>query len=194
MDLTAEQITQALVRLLPRGAAWRTGEGRNTYRVLQADADELLRVYGRAEDLRAEAHPATVDELLPEWETEYGLSAGDRSLTERRLALAAKLVARGGASRQYFIDVAAALGVEITIEELQPFYVGLHGCGDPIGEVDWKFTWVVYAPAPGSAVYFDVATGVIGQPLVSYGSSELLEQTLQDIKPEHTVLVFRYTT
>ena len=196
MGVTASQITQALTRLLPRGAAWRTTAGRNLYRVLQAAADELLRVYGRADDLLAEAHPLSIDELLDEWEHDLGLP--DDCVTfaqtddERRAAIAAKLRAVGGQSRQYYIDVAAGMGVSITIEELQPFYVGVDGCGDGIGGAEWIYTWVVHAPPFGAETYADCATAVAGDPLASGGGSVLLECTFQGIKPAHTVLLFEY--
>lgn len=199
MGVTADQIVEQLARrrILPAGAIWRTKVGRALYRVLHADADELARVYGRAEDLLAEAHAATIDESLDEWENELGLPGDcitdEQTNDQRMAAIAAKLRAVGGQSRQYYIDVAAGLGVVITIAEQQPFYVGLHGCGDAVGEIDWKFVWIVTAPPEGSIEYLTCDVAVAGDPLASGGGSPLLECTLQGLKPAQTILLFAYT-
>lgn len=191
MAVVADAIAAQLAKLLPRGSVWRVEAGSNLYKVLLAAADELARVFQRAEDLLDEAHPPTVDELLAEWEEEFGLpevcSSGDLTLADRRLLLAAKLAQLGGQDRQYFIDVAAKMGLTITIEEPQPFYVGVWGCTDPVGEIAWKFTWIVHAPPAGEA-FFEVATGTVGEPLVSRGS-ENLGCIFTKIKPAHTEVV-----
>jgi uncharacterized protein YmfQ (DUF2313 family) len=194
LGVTSDQVARQLEKLLPRGAAWRGAATRYVYRLLQAAADELVRLYGREEDLRAEAHPISIDELLDEWELELGLPppcvTEELTLEERIAAVSAKLAQTGGQSRQYYIDVAARLGIDITIEECTPFYVGTHGCGDAVGEIDWKFTWIVHAPLQGTT-YFDVATGVVGDPLVA-SNSAVLDCMFQSIKPAHTVLVVHY--
>ncbi|WP_421793985.1 putative phage tail protein [Hydrocarboniphaga effusa] len=168
MALTAEAIATQLRRLLPRGALWEAPVGSVMWAALLATADEVLRIYGRAADLRDESHPGSVTELIGEWETEYAL-AGDGDLAERRAALVAKYRAVGGQSRQYYIDVVAGLGFVITIEEPKPFYVGTHGCGDPVGEIEWAFTWIVHAPAGADTA--------------------LIERTLSPIAPAHGRLI-----
>lgn len=167
MALTADAIAAQLRRTLPKGALWEAPVGSVMWRMLLATADEVLRIYGRAAALRDEAHPGSVTELVDEWETEYAL-AGDGDLAARRAALLAKYRAVGGQSRQYYIDVISGLGIVITIEEPKPFYVGTHGAGDPVGEIDWAFTWVVRAPGA------DVA---------------LIERTLSPIAPAHGRLI-----
>ena len=168
MALTSDAIAAQLRRLLPKGALWEAAAGSVMLARLQAAADEALRLYGRAADLRRQAHPGEVDELVDEWEAEYGLQ-GDGTLTQRQAALLAKYRAVGGQSPRYYIDVAAGLGIVITIEKPRPFYVGTHGAGDLVGEIEWAFTWIVRAPAGA-----DLA---------------LLERTLSPIQPEHGRLI-----
>ena len=168
MALTADAIAAQLRRTLPKGALWEAAPGSVMFARLLAAADEVLRLYGRTADLRNQAHPGEADELVDEWEAEYGLQ-GEGTLTQRRAALTAKYRAVGGQSPQYYIDVAAGLGLVITIEKTRPFYLGTHGCGDPVGEIEWAFTWIVRAP--GGA---DLA---------------LLERTLSPIQPEHGRLI-----
>lgn len=179
MALSASEIAGQLSKLLPFGAAWSRAIGSTMQALLLAAGDELARLYGRAEDLLREAHSETIDETLEEWEHELGLPApcvtAAQTIDERRAAVAAKRLAVGGQSRQYFIDVAGGLGLEITIEEHQPFYVGIHGCGDPVGEIEWKFTWTVHAPAADTTA-----------------ERQQLECTLDSLRPAHTRVFFVY--
>jgi uncharacterized protein YmfQ (DUF2313 family) len=175
----AATIARQLVKLLPQGAAWPRTEGSFLAKLLLASGDELERVYARAAKLLDEAHPATADEMLEDWEREYDLPSAciteAQTLDDRRAAIAAKRLQVGGQSRGYYIGVAAGLGIVIEIEEHKPFYVGVHGCGDPIGEIDWQFRWTVHAPAGTAAA-----------------RRELLECALGEILPEHTEVFFNY--
>lgn len=179
MGVTATSIARQLAKLLPQGAAWPRVLTARLHDLLLAAADELARIYGRGEDLLAEAHPATIDEMLADWEQELGLPdvcvTEEQTTEERRAAIAAKLLQVGGQSRQYYIDVAGGLDIEVTIEEHHPFYVGIHGCGDPIGEIDWKFTWTMHAPDETSAA-----------------SRQALECSISNIAPAHTRVLFSY--
>ncbi|MDM4768677.1 putative phage tail protein [Solimonas sp. SE-A11] len=175
----AATVARQLAKLLPQGAAWTRASDAWLGKVVLATGDELERVYERATKLLDEAHPESADEMLEDWEHELGLPSicitEAQSLADRRAAIAAKRLQVGGQSRGYFIGVAAGMGVVIEIEEHQPFYCGIHGCGDPIGEIDWKFRWTVHAPASTSAA-----------------RRELLECSLAEIQPEHTEILFNY--
>ena len=81
-----------------------------------AIADELARVGGRAIDLLEEWDPRTATETLGEWETVLDLAAA-ATTAERQANAAAAMTARGGQSRQYMIDLAAAFGFVATITE-----------------------------------------------------------------------------
>lgn len=173
MALTPEQVAERTARLLPRGAIWRRGADRFLQKLLLAASDELARIYERAVDLLGEQHPLQVTETIDEWEAEYGLPLPclppTLTLQGRREALAAKVRGGGGQSLQYFVDVCAAAGITVTAREEQPFYVGVHGCGDPVGETDWAYVWTLTAPDAESAT--------------------IVACLLDQIQPSHTYLV-----
>ena len=112
---TAADYLSQLRGLLPSGVAWRAADGLSITNLLQAMADELARVDGRAAQLHEEADPTTTNEILPDWERIAGLpdncseTLAD-TVQQRRSALVSKLTQQGGQSPQYFIDIAAALG------------------------------------------------------------------------------------
>lgn len=194
MALTVEQITAQIRKVLPHGPAWSRSVGSTLNKLLTAAADELARVFGRADTLVLEAHPATTVEMLPAWEAEFGLP--DPCITDpmtdddRRAAVAGKLAAVGGQSPQYFIDVAAELGIPITIDELKPAQCGIAQCGlDAVGDEKWGFVWMVKA-AQAPDDYFEMGDPV-GDPLVRF-EDQLLECVIDQIKPAHTAVIYAY--
>lgn len=192
MALSAAQYGRMLIALLPRGEAWsleRTADIRNQ---LHGMAMEFARIDARGDSLVREAMPDTTLELLSEWETVAGLPGECTGQLEtvalRRAALVARLTTIGGQSRQYFIDLAAALGFEITIEEFKPFTSG-SVAGTAITNGDWAYAWRVNAPE--TTVRSFVAGSCAGEPLGTWGYA-LLECAIGRVKPAHTILIFGY--
>jgi uncharacterized protein YmfQ (DUF2313 family) len=183
-----------LQALLPPGAAWPREADATLTALLSAWAEELARVDARASDLVEEADPRTTFELLPDWERVAGVPAPcleglDQTVQQRRNALVGQLTALGGASRAYFIGVAAALGFEIAITEFRPHTVNDDVEAEILGD-SWAFAWRVNsAEAP---VIELVVTDDVEQPLAAWGN-DLLECALGRLKPAHTVLLFTYT-
>lgn len=143
-------------------------------------ADELARVYGRVADLLREAHPATATELLPDWEDEYGLPdlcvTTPQTIDDRRAAVLGRLRGVGGQSRQYYYDLAASMGIPITIRENRAFLCGRDGMGDAIGGGgDTAFLWEVVASSSTTTA-----------------QRELLECTFDRLRPGHTTVTFSY--
>ena len=115
MGLTADAYLGQVQALLPPGLAWTREQDAVLTLLLQGLAEELARVDGRADDLVDEADPRTALELLQEWEAVCGypdecLESG-ATPQERRAAVVARLTARGGQSRAYFIALAAVPGI-----------------------------------------------------------------------------------
>jgi len=194
---TAADYLSQLRGLLPRGVAWRAATGQNLTNLLQAIADELARVDARSSTLHEEADPRTTNELLTDWERIAGLPDNcSQTLApttqQRRAALVSKLTQQGGQSPQYFIDVAARLGYEITVTEYRPFRVGENAVGDNLYGEDWIFTWAVRAPEIASPVYFRVGLSTVGESLVTYTINNELECAINNVKPAHTNLLFIY--
>lgn len=192
--MTADNYLSQLQALLPSGAAWTLEPDVVLTRLLGAMAEEFARIDTRAIDLLAQIDPRTAGELLTDWETVLGLPdacTGDLDGVLARMDAAyGALTATGGASRAYFIAVAAALGYTVTITEFRPFQVGSSAVGDPLYGDAWRHAWRVDAPAV-TIREFAVGSSAAGDPLRSWGN-ELLECSITKLKPAHTHVLFGY--
>ncbi|UHG95291.1 YmfQ family protein [Pseudomonas sp. 7-41] len=110
----ATQYQTQLRTLLPAGPAWDPELVPELEKILLGVSQELARIDVRAFDLINEMDPLGVNELVPEWERVMGLPdpcMGDSpAFEDRRLAVRQRLVAVGGQSRAYFIDIAIRQG------------------------------------------------------------------------------------
>jgi uncharacterized protein YmfQ (DUF2313 family) len=191
IEYTAWDYLAQTQKLLPRGRVWH----RSLSLVQDADILTLMpswaRLTSRLNDLIAEIFPCTTTELLPEWEDTLGLpdpcvQPPLESIQQRRAAVCVKFVARGGQSKSYYIGIAAALGIEITITEFAQFRCGINSCGDALYGYAWVFTWRINAPLD-SIVYFRPHFSTAGDALREWGNA-LLECIMSAIKPAHTIL------
>jgi uncharacterized protein YmfQ (DUF2313 family) len=191
---TATDYATQFQRLLPRGRVWHRGWG------LVQDADILAlmplwaRLQVRLNDLIAETFPCTTTELLPEWEASLGLpdpcTGPLPTQQQRTAAVCGKFTARGGSSREYFIELAASLGFEIEIELYHPFTASQSRAGDPVYDEKWAYAWRVIA-APVQVIYFEAGISAAGDPLATWGN-KLLECELENYKPADSEIVFAY--
>ena len=182
-------------RLLPRGRVWHRGWG------LLQDADLLTlmplwaRLHVRLNDLITEIFPCTTNELLPEWEATLGLpdpcTGPLDTLQARTAAVCTKFAARGGQSIQYFIDLAAAHGFPIEIEQYAPFRVNINSADDPLYDSAWAFAFVVVSPST-EIVYFRADLSAADEPLADWGNN-ILECLIRANAPAHTIPMFEYT-
>jgi len=183
-----------LKSLLPRGKLWEIGAQSNFTKLLEGTALELVRVHARAQILLKEVDPRTTVELLKEWEAVTGLPDPCVSLTQtlqqRRLAVVEKLTRVASLSPRYYIEVARALGYDITITEFKPFRVGGSTMGGALNGQDWQFSWRVNAPAVTVRV-FKVGQSGMGEPLRFWGN-EILACAIERIKPAHTFVLFGF--
>lgn len=180
MGLSADDYTQAAQALLPRGALWTRDADAILTDVLAALAAEFARVDGRAQDLVDEANAATTSELLSDWERVFGLPddcvTTPQTVDQRRAALEVKMSSVDDLTAQFFITVAARIGMTVTIDEA----------------VDGPFVWRVN----GSGVTitdFVVGSAVAGDALRIW-SNDLLECTIKRLNPAHTKVLFAYLT
>jgi uncharacterized protein YmfQ (DUF2313 family) len=164
---------------MPTGRAWSRSTG-VIPETLTGLAAELARLDSRIDGLMLERDARTTTELIDEHEVEWGLPdecLGSSSvLADRRAAVLAKIRAIGGLSPQYYIDVAAALGYTITITEFTPAWAGIMVAGDPCGDQDQLFYWLVN-------VHYDFV-----DPFTSFSD---LQCMLEKIKPAHTIVLFQ---
>lgn len=194
MGMNGDQYGEQLDALLPQGLAWPREQDARIRLLTRALAEEFSRVDARGDDLVLEANPATTSELLPEWEAAAGLPdecvPSGQTLQERRAALISKLTELGGASRSYFIQLAASLGYTITIDEFAPFRAGISHAGDPLAGENWMYVWRINAPET-TVTDFRASLSAAGEPLRKWGN-DLLECVFNRLKPAHTVLLFGY--
>lgn len=195
MRASHEQYINLLKALLPTGTAWPTDPGSMLSALVSGLARGCTRLHNRGVDLIDECIPSTSSELLSDWERVCGLpdacSAGEAITIEaRRAAVVAKLSARGGQSRAFFISLAAALGYEITITEFGPFKVGSSKVGDPLCSAEWRHVWRVHAPEQTIRT-FKTGVSKVGEPLRSWGN-QTLECAISQRKPAHTLVQFAY--
>lgn len=156
------------------------------------EAVEATRFHNRLVDLMREAFPATADELLSQWESDFGLPLCDdapTTLEARQAALAGKVAAQGGQSRAYYTDLAwtvletegfvRAIDPEfVWIEERphgSPFRVSINRVGDRLGSVGDLFAWVMHLPSQ-----------------LSEDGAHVLECLIEHYKPAHTTVSFEY--
>jgi uncharacterized protein YmfQ (DUF2313 family) len=205
---TGEDYTQVMADLLPVGAAWPREPDSTLILTIAGLAEEFARVHERDCDLLAEAYPPTCTETITDWERICGLpdpcTGPLDTLQERREAVMAKLAARGGQSRQYYIDLAANLGFDITITEFRPMIASQCRAGDACYHQsrgredtlqsrmnDWWFVWRVDVAAGTKVIYFRADSSCAGEPLMKFGN-EMLECAILAAKPAHTLVNFAY--
>jgi len=192
---TAADYLEQLKSLLPPGQAFPREAGTTLHDLLDGMSIELARVDLRGETLPAEANPATTNELLSDWERVAGLpdkcsGVLEETIQGRKNALIAKLTSTGGQSPAYFIDLAAALGYTVTIEEFRPFRAGRSRAGDALTNGPWAFTWLIRAPET-TAITFRAGASAAGERLRTWGN-DTLECKINQLKPAHTIALFAY--
>jgi uncharacterized protein YmfQ (DUF2313 family) len=191
--MNAEQYGDHLQALLPQGGAWPRDRSATLTKFLQAWGDEFARIDGRGDQLIEEADPRTTLELLADWERVAGLPdecmGPGQTTAQRRAALLQRLTKLGGQSPAYYIDVAAALGFTITIDEFRA-----HDVDDdvdyPLLGSDWNFAWQVNS-ALNTVVELTVED-TVDDPL-AFWSTVPLECVIRRLMPAHTVVIFAYS-
>lgn len=174
-------------RLLPRGRVWHRGWGMIQDAHILTLMPTWSRLSARANDLLVDAFPCTTTDLLPEWEATLGLpdpcTGPLDTIQERVAAVCTKFSARGGQSVAYFIAVAESLGYEnVTIDEFPPTSPTVDG---PVHQ------WRVNIYTDTTTIWFRAGVSTAGDPLARWGSN-ILECTLETLKPAHTTILFAY--
>src|SRR5215813_261387 len=189
--LSPDDFHGLLMDLLPLGAAWPRIENTVLWNFWFVPADVYAAVQANDCHLLDESYPCGAVDLLPEWAATAGLP--DECIlpywpvdtASQQLLVCAKLAARGGQSRAYFIALAAAYGFTITITEHPPWRLGLdelcppssgHISATAIGPVgQCEFWWEVNVE--GNTGPFDPA---------------VLECLIQRAAPAHTTVTFNW--
>lgn len=151
------------------------------------------RLYARAYKLALESIPRFADELLAEWEADYGLPdscvGGESSVAERVRALETKVSAVAVVTPGDFIRLAATYGFRITIVEPAIFRCGFSRCGGQhtVGHPRQEVYWIVRV-TDLTVDYFRAGSGRCGYtPLFSYGDAERLLCLMRRYAPGWTI-------
>ncbi|MFZ4171341.1 YmfQ family protein [Enterobacter ludwigii] len=143
----------------------------------EAEGNALQNAEDAADRVVQGVVPLGPNELLSDWERLLGLTPSpDETISVRVTLVRAKINETGGLSRPYFINLALSLGYIITIDEPQPFRVGINRMGDALYTRDtiwiWRVNvWEVKPESPSHAQ---------------------IESIFQDLKPAHTFCRFVY--
>jgi uncharacterized protein YmfQ (DUF2313 family) len=184
-----EDFHQAMLRLLPRGPAWRADPASNLSATLLGLAPTYTRSSAAAAQVLVDANPDTTENLLAEWEASLGLpdpcTAANPSLQQRQAAVRAKFGARGSLSVPFFIALAAELGFTITITEFAPFTAEM-ACDLPVTDAIWANVWQV-STTQITTFYFSADQSSADDPLESYDAGELICRITQNAPAETTV-------
>lgn len=196
MGRSATEYTKLLQSLLPRGRVWTRDWGSVLKQVLHGQSDELSRVDGRSEDLVFERDTRNTNELLTDWERDLGLpdecSQDGATVSERRKEVNAKFTQKGRQDKQYFVDIALALGWTITITEYTPFICGVGVSGEFCGDSEVIFQWTINVNATETTIFFTSGSSESGDPLSELAGVETLICTMNRLKPAHTQLFFQF--
>lgn len=160
---------------------------------LTVQADALENCQDNADALLSECYPDETVQLLPDWESTYGIT-NDSSISypARIDNLLAAINARGSLTKDYFITLAAKLGYTVTIEEFLPFMAGWNEAGDEIWIEDIIYVWeVVVSNSNAVSYYFEAGISCSGDSL-NYFSDAYLEGIFNRLKPAHAAVSFNY--
>lgn len=191
---SAADFLAAFLALLPRGPVW----PRDPNSVMVQALTGLMRIYERqtqrSNNLLVDAFPASVRELLPEWESTLGLpdpAIGQPPTAQQRAALVlSRFIGSGGQSIEFLEAFTAALGFQTVITNCSPFRMGQSRTGAQLGDATWAHTFYVDA-SPMTFTSFRMGQSGMGEPLETWGNAAVQAELL-DVMPAHTIAIFRF--
>lgn len=192
-----DQVLDELLSLLPPGWIWRRDRDSLIAALLTPLAGGIADIETTAEAMLAEVDPRDATVCLVDFERVLGPDPCGRdisilSLADRRKLAHQRWTARGGASRAYFIGLAAKRGVAITISENRVGYAGELVCGDELVEPPEQFIWTVHLAGFTGESLFETDEGQAGDRLFDLTVNDI-ECDIRRLKPAHTEVVFAYS-
>lgn len=149
--MNEEDYKLQMQQLLPPGPAFDVELQPDIGAMVSALAPEFARIDGALDELQLELNPASVTQLLSDWEDYLGIPdvctvPGSQTLEERRQAVLNKMAATGAPQRAYYLRMATQTGVSIVIDEFRPARVGPVNAGDFLYGDGWPWSWLAAAP------------------------------------------------
>ncbi len=146
---TAEHYAEQLQALLPPGPAWDPERVPEVQQLIAGLSHEFARIDGRAFDLLNEMDPASISELVPDWERVMNLPdpcLGLKPLFEdRRLSVRQRLVAVGGQNAAFYVGIAVSQGYpDASVTEFRTPRMGRSRFGQAhFGTWNAQFMWTL---------------------------------------------------
>lgn len=149
--MSEDDYKQQLQQLLPPGPAFDVELQTDIAALVAAFAPEFARIDAALDELQAELNPASVSQLLTDWEEYLGIPdvcvvPGSQTVAERRQAVLNKMSATGAPQRAYYLRMATQTGIGIAIDEFRPARVGSTNVGDFLYGDAWPWSWLASAP------------------------------------------------
>lgn len=192
MERDAARYARMMLALLPPGRAWPRDPDSLRGRMYAASASEFARIDAWLEQILAERSPSTAYALLAEWESVLGLpddcTGAAETIAERRAIAHARMIATGGQSPAYFVEIAKALGYDITITQHRARWYGRRHFGQPYGDEDRQFTWTV-TTTTGTIRRRRFGAAFHGEPYMTWGNYPLV-CLIRRLAPAGTVVLF----
>lgn len=145
---TPEEYQRALFSLQPRGFLWNRDPDSYWGLLVLGMAQEFSRIDQRVYDLIKESIYAYTDELLEEYEYDFGLpDPGYETPStdeERRNLIKAKAIQIGRMDAGYYDGIGNELDYDITIVQHQPAWAGYFEAGNPCGQQQNIFFFHAY--------------------------------------------------
>lgn len=181
MSRLVEDYRKLLQSLMPKGEFWTRDENSNLTKLWKAVSQEFKRIDDRGQDLVTERQVQLTNELITEHEEDYGIPEEGDSLQPtialRKNELHSALLRVGQQNKEYYEEIADALGYTVEIEEYQPFWVGYSTIGASVGDQYNLFYWLILIDATLITRSIDV------------NISKLIRKIV-DVKPGHTTVLF----
>lgn len=184
-------------QLYPKGLAWNREQGLlDSFN--ESAAAELQKIDERTLALVREADPRKTEELIGDWENDFGLpdecTPLAATLEGRRQAVVAKINLRGCMTPAWYKRLANDLGYDVDLVEWRPFVCGLSQTGAPgdmCGNEDVRCVWsfTIYGATQS---FFVAGVSQCGDPLGSWKDAAELICRINKLKPSHTVVYFYY--
>jgi uncharacterized protein YmfQ (DUF2313 family) len=195
MSRTPDLVLSCVFMLQPSGWALPAAPDSTWAEFLAPMCAAWSTVEAQAEQFATEIDPRTAVALLPDWLTLVGNGCctpdpGALSFSNQQRYAYQRLTSRGGQSIAYFTALAAAMGVDITIQEGVWSFAGAMQAGMCCGEVGNQFNWQVTLPS--TLVSLFIAGGSeAGDPLGGFAQN-LVQCPITTNKPAHTNVGFVY--
>tara|TARA_R110000868_G_C10972986_1_gene771133 strand:- start:25194 stop:25799 length:606 start_codon:yes stop_codon:yes gene_type:complete len=191
---TRQEHQRALAQYLPSGIKAKINPNSNLYKLLDGFGGELTRIDELFEDVFKQLNILTTDnsDYMSLWESLLGLpddifpQTDSLTIAERREQVLLKLRGLGALTEQDFIDLAALLGIVITIEHgidnaYPPYNVPFY----PISENGARFIMIIKGSGLFNAVYppYNI-------PFFPTAENSQITKLFEKLKPSNTKILF----